>query len=355
MLEIAGKFCFAGNPVRCEEYGCGLVNKTYHVVCDSGAEYILQKVNTSTFKDPVSLMKNIELVTRYLKQRVKSEREALSPVPASDGKLYVEDEKHGFWRAYDFITGSISLDRATSAGDFYQGALAFGRFIDILSDFPAGILAETIPGFHDPVSRDRAFKEAVALDACGRVKKAQREINFALSQEPFASVFMDLLEKGSLPLRVTHNDTKLNNVLFDKETRTALCIVDLDTVMPGLVMNDFGDAIRFGASTAAEDEPDLSRVQLDLELYAAFAGGFIEACGKSITREEIELLPAGARLITLECGVRFLTDYLSGDTYFRTSYPEHNLVRCRTQFKLLSDMDKKWPQMNRIVAEVAKG
>ena len=267
----------------------------------------------------------------------------------------MDDETHGFWRAYDFITGSISLDSAASAADFYQGALAFGRFIDMLSDFPAGNLAETIPRFHDTVFRYRAFKKAVALDLCGRVKKAKREIDFALSQEPFASVFMDLLAKGELPLRVTHNDTKLNNVLFDRETRSALCIVDLDTVMPGLVMNDFGDAIRFGASTAAEDEPDLSKVQLDLELYNAFARGFIEACGKNITREEIELLPAGAKLMTLECGVRFLTDYLFGDTYFRTSYPEHNLVRCRTQFKLVADMEKKMPQMNRIVAEIARG
>ncbi len=354
MLEIAGKFCFAGKPVRYEEYGNGLINKTFRIVCDSGVEYILQKVNTSTFKDPVSLMKNIELVTSYLKQRVRSSREALSLVPAADGKNYVDDEKRGFWRAYDFVPGSISLDSVSCAGDFYQGALAFGRFIDMLADFPAGNLVETIPGFHDTVSRYRAFKEAVAQDACGRVKKAQREIDFALSQESFASVFMDLLEKGALPLRVTHNDTKLNNVLFDKETRTALCVVDLDTVMPGLVMNDFGDAIRFGASTAAEDEPDLSRVQLDLELYAAFAQGFIEACGNNITKEEIELFPTGAKMMTLECGVRFLTDYLSGDTYFRTSYPEHNLVRCRTQFKLVSDMDKKSSQMNQIVARAAR-
>lgn len=354
MLEIARKFRFLGTPVRCEAHGSGLINKTYHVVCDSGAEYILQKVNTDVFKDPVSLMRNIDLVTRHLRQRVKSEREVLSPVPASDGKIYVDDEAHGFWRAYHFITGSFSLDSAASAGDFYQGALAFGRFIDLLADFPADTLAETIPGFHDTVSRYRAFKEAVALDVCGRVKKAQREIYFALSQEPFASVFVDLLAKGELPLRVTHNDTKLNNVLFDRETRTALCIVDLDTVMPGLVMNDFGDAIRFGASTAAEDEADLSRVHLDLELFAAFARGFIKACGKSITREEIELLPAGAKLMALECGVRFLTDYLSGDTYFRINYPDHNLVRCRTQFKLVADMEKKMPQMNRIVAEVAR-
>lgn len=355
MLEIAGRFCFRGKPVRCDKFGNGLVNQTYLVVCDSGTKYIMQKVNTSTFKDPVSLMKNIDMVTRYLKQRVSSAREALSLVPAVEGNIYVQDEQNGFWRAYDFITDSICLENAEYISDFYQSGLAFGRFLDMLTLYPADTLIETIPAFHDTVSRYSAFKKAVSLDVCGRAKKVQREIDFALSQEFFSSIFMDLLKAGDLPLRVTHNDTKLNNVLFDRKTRTALCVIDLDTVMPGLVMNDFGDAIRFGASTAAEDEKDLSKVQMDLELYTAFTNGFIEACGKNITKQEIELLPTGVKLMTLECGVRFLTDYLSDDTYFRTQYPEHNLDRCRTQFKLVSDMEKKWPEMHRIVARVAGG
>ncbi len=355
MLEITARFCFKGRPFKCDRYGNGLVNKTYHVVCDSGAEYILQRVNTCAFKEPLALMKNIDMVTRYLKERVSSSREALSLVPTVDGKIYVDDEQRGFWRAYDFISDSICLENAECNDDFYQSGLAFGRFIDMLSLYPAHTLRETIPDFHNTVSRYSAFKKALILDVCGRAQKARREIDFALSQEPFSSLFMDLLGSGSLPLRVTHNDTKLNNVLFDRETRTALCVIDLDTVMPGLVMNDFGDAIRFGASTAAEDERDLSMVQLDLELYTAFTKGFIQACGKTITEEEIELLPAGVKMMTLECGVRFLTDYLSGDTYFRIQRPEHNLDRCRTQFRLVSDMEEKWLQMNRIVAGVLAG
>ncbi len=352
MLEIAEGFCFKGKPLRCDRFGSGLVNRTYCVLCDSGSKYILQKVNTSVFTDPLSLMTNVDMVTRYLRERVKSEREALSLVPAVDGNIYIDDGRSGFWRAYDFITGSICLETAEHVRDFYQGGLAFGRFIDMLSSFPAHTLAETIPAFHDTVSRYSAFKKALALDPCGRAVNAQKEIDFALSRETISPIFMDLLKAGQLPLRVTHNDTKLNNVLFDRETRNALCVTDLDTVMPGLVMNDFGDAVRSGAGTAPEDEKELSRVQLDLELYSAFTAGFMGAIGKNITAQEIELLPTGARLMTLECGVRFLTDYLLGDPYFRTQYPGHNLVRCRAQFKLLSDMEKKWLQMNRIVEQI---
>ncbi len=354
MLEITGRFRFRGKAVKCDRYGNGHINKTYRVLCDSGAKYILQQVNRTAFKDPLSLMKNVDKVTRYLKQRVTSERGTLSLVPTVDGNIYVDDEKSGFWRAYDFITGSICFERAGHAAVFYESGLAFGRFIDMLSSFPAHTLTETIPAFHDTVSRYRFFKEALSLDVCGRAGTAQKEIDFALSQEPFASLFMDLIEAGELPLRVTHNDTKLNNVLFDSKTYTALCVIDLDTVMPGLVMNDFGDAIRFGASSAAQDERDLSRVQLDLELYESFSNGFLEACGNNITKQEVELLPGGARLMTLECGVRFLTDYLSGDIYFRTERPDHNLDRCRTQFKLFTDMEIKWPQMNRIVERAWK-
>lgn len=352
MQKITGRFRFKGKAVKCERYGNGHINKTYRVICDSGAKYILQQVNTTAFKDPVSLMKNVDMVTRYLRKRVSSERETLSLVPTIDGNIYVDDAKSGFWRAYDFIPGSICFERAGHTAVFYESGLAFGRFIDMLSSYPAHTLTETIPAFHDTVSRYRAFKEALSLDVCGRAGTAKKEIDFALSQEPCASLFMDLLKAGDLPLRVTHNDTKLNNVLFDSKTHTALCVIDLDTVMPGLVMNDFGDAIRCGACSGAEDERDLSRVQLDLELYEAFTNGFLEACGNNITKQEVELLPGGAKLMTLECGVRFLTDYLSGDIYFRTERPEHNLGRCRAQFKLLSDMKQKWPQMNRIVERV---
>lgn len=355
MLKIAARFSFKGKPISCKKYGNGLINETYCVICDSGARYILQRVNTAVFKDPLSLMNNIHMVTSYLQERVSSAREVLSLVPAVNGGTHVDDAQSGFWRAFDFITGSMCLENVEHPDDFYQCALAFGRFIDLLSLYPVQTLAETIPAFHDTVSRYGAFKRALALDLRGRAGMVQGEINFALEQEPFASFFTDMLKAGALPLRVTHNDTKLNNVLFDRKTRRALCVIDLDTVMPGLVMHDFGDAIRFGAGTAPEDEKDLSKVRLDLGLYAVFTSGFIEACGKSITKQEIELLPAGVKLMTLECGVRFLTDYLAGDTYFRTKYPDHNLDRCRAQFKLLADIEEKWPQMNEIVADTCRG
>ena len=354
MLKIAAKFRFQGKPRQYKQYGSGLVNKTYRVTCESGKKYILQKVNTQAFLDPISLMENIDQVTRYLHARVRTSREALSLVPAVDGNIYALDEEGGFWRAYDYITGTICLEKAGHAGDFYQSGLAFGRFLNLLTHYPTHTLVETIPGFHDTPLRYRALKDALALDAQGRAEEAREEIDFALLREAGASVFMKLLQKGRLPLRVTHNDTKLNNILFDRETRRSLCVVDLDTVMPGLVMNDFGDAIRFGASSAAEDETELSRVQLDLELYAAFTRGFIESCGDNLTKKEVELLPMGAKLMTLECGVRFLTDFLSGDRYFRIEHPGHNLDRCRAQFKLLADMEQKWPQMNEIVMEAAK-
>jgi hypothetical protein len=354
MLDIINKFDIKSTPVTYQEYGHGHVNETYLVVTDTGAKFILQKLNKSVFKDPVSLMNNIFNVTNHLKQRVKSKREVLSIVPTLTGNIYEVDENKEYWRVYDFVPDSICLEKAESLNDFYQSALAFGRFQDLLSDFPVDTLVETIPGFHDTVLRYEAFKNAVSQDVCGRAKHVQREIDFALSHEGSASVFIDLLKENKIPLRVTHNDTKLNNVLFDKKTRTGLCVVDLDTVMPGLVMNDFGDAIRFGASTASEDEKDLSKVHLDIELYAAFTKGFIEACGKNISQLEIDLLPTGAKIMTLECGVRFLTDYLSGDTYFKIHYSDQNLDRCRTQFKLVSDMERKWSEMNKIVNEEAK-
>ena len=231
--------------------------------------------------------------------------------------------------------------------------MAFGRFQDLLSDFPAHTLTETIPRFHDTPNRYTAFKKAVAADICNRARDVQEEIHFALSQEQFAGTLMSLQKTGEIPLRVTHNDTKLNNVLFDRISRKALCVIDLDTVMPGFSANDYGDSIRFGASTALEDERDLSKVEISLRLFEAYTQGFLSACGKSLTKCEIENLITGAKMMTLECGVRFLTDYLSGDTYFRTHREKHNLDRCRTQFKLVMDMDHKWDQMQSIVMREA--
>jgi len=255
-----------------------------------------------------------------------------------------------FWRVYDFVEDSICLQLPETPEDFYQSAVAFGNFQQQLKDFPAHTLCEVIPNFHNTADRYRLFREALAADVCGRAAQVRDEVEFALAREEEAATLVNMLAAGELPLRVTHNDTKLNNVMLDARTRKPLCVVDLDTVMPGLSLYDFGDSIRFGAATAAEDEKDLSKVWMDLNLYETYTRGFLSAC-PGLTQNERDMLPMGAKLMTLECGVRFLTDYLNGDVYFSTHYEGQNLDRCRTQFKLVADMESKWDDMKRIVKE----
>ena len=245
------------------------------------------------------------------------------------------DSQGDYWRAYKFIEGATSYDQVETPEDFYQSAVSFGNFQRLLADYPAETLHETIVGFHDTKARFATFKKAVEEDVCGRAASVQKEIDFVLAHEDVANVFGDMLANGELPLRVTHNDTKLNNIMIDDKTGKGICVIDLDTVMPGLAMNDFGDSIRFGASTAAEDEQDLSKVSCDMELFDVYAKGFIEGCGGKLTQKEIEMMPMGAKVMTFECGMRFLTDHLQGDTYFKIHRENHNLDRCRTQFKLV--------------------
>lgn len=352
-MKIGQYFAIEGQEVSCERYGSGHINETYLLRTNAPHDYILQKINHHIFQDVPQLMGNIASVTRWLAKEDKDPRHVLTIVKTLDGKDFYKSDAGEYWRVYEFVTGSLCLDRAQTREDFYQSAVAFGQFQRQLSTFPADTLAETIPHFHDTPSRYAALHEAVKKDALGRAASVQKEIEFCMAREEEAGTMMRLMQNGELPLRVTHNDTKLNNVLLDEKTRTPLCVIDLDTVMPGLAANDFGDSIRFGASTAAEDEKDLTKVEMSLDLFEAYCEGFLGACGKSLTKKEIETLPMGAKLMTLECGVRFLTDYLSGDTYFRIHYPEHNLDRCRTQFKLVWDMEKKWAQMNAITAKKA--
>ena len=236
--------------------------------------------------------------------------------------------------------------------DFYQSAVAFGQFQQQLQDFPADTLHETIPNFHNTVDRYRIFHEVLAADPMHRAGEVTDEIQFVLDREEEAGTLVHLLQEGKLPLRVTHNDTKLNNVMLDETTRTPLCVIDLDTVMPGLSAYDFGDSIRFGAATAAEDEKDLSKMEMDLELFRTYAKGFLHAC-PDLTPMEKKMLPMGAKLMTLECGLRFLTDYLDGDHYFAVHREGQNLDRCRTQFKLVADMESKWTAMASIIAELS--
>ena len=349
--QIASAFCLDGKLISCEEFGHGHINHTLKVTTDTGAEYILQKINKYVFRDPIRLMKNVSSVTEYLRERVEDPRMAMHCIPTHKGQFYHLDSHGEFWRMYDFMKG-FCLDTPESPEDFYQSALAFGRFMALLADFPAAKLYETIPEFHNTVDRYRQFKASVEADSVGRVAEVREEIDFVLAQEEIGSILQRMRETGELPLRVTHNDTKLNNVLLDRETRKSRCVLDLDTVMPGLSVHDFGDSIRFGAATAAEDEQDLSKMSLDLHMFEVYTRGYLESA-TALTDKEVEMLPLGALTMTLEVGLRFLKDYIDGDLYFKVAYPEHNLVRARTQLKLVADMKEKWEEMNRIVAEVA--
>ena len=349
--RIACAFRIEGRPVSCKEFGSGHINYTVKVLTDAGCEYVLQRINKYVFKDPVRLMENVSSVTDFLRQRVEDPRMALHFIPTTEGLFYYMDEEGEYWRMYDFI-GGFCLDAPESEEDFYQSALAFGRFQHMLSDFPAHTLFETIPEFHNTIDRYRQLRESIAADAAGRLESVRGDVEFLLEREELGCMLQRLRQSGELPLRVTHNDTKLNNVLLDKQTRKSLCVLDLDTVMPGLSLYDFGDSIRFGAATAAEDEPDLSKMSMDLHLFEVYTKGFLEAA-TSLTQREVELLPMGAFVITLELATRFMKDYLDGDLYFKIAYPEHNLVRARAQMKLASDMLSKMDDMNRIVAQVA--
>ena len=355
--EAIESYQFAGELVDVRPYGSGHINDTYLVTLkEDGSEkkVILQRMNKNIFTKPVELMENVLGVTSYLRERIienggNPDRETLNVIPTSEGKPYFVDSEGEYWRAYKFITGATSYDAVETPEDFYQSAVSFGNFQRLLAEYPAETLHETIEGFHDTKARFAVFKKAVEEDACGRAASVQKEIDFVLAHEDVANVFGDMLAKGELPLRVTHNDTKLNNIMIDDETRKGICVIDLDTVMPGLAMNDFGDSIRFGASTAAEDEQDLSKVSCDMGLFEIYTKGYIEGCGGRLTEKEIEMLPMGAKVMTFECGMRFLTDYLEGDHYFKIHREGHNLDRCRTQFKLVEDMEAKWDTMQEIV------
>ena len=348
--EIVNRFAIAGEAASCERYGNGHINETYLAVSTSGARYILQKINQTVFRDVPALMRNISSVCEFLRARDPDPRHSMRIVPPREGGSFLCDESGAAWRMYDFVEDSLCLEAPETAEDFYQSAVAFGTFQRQLAEFPAETLAETIPHFHDTPDRFRQLHEAADSDPLGRKKLVARELEFAFAREEEAGALVGMLAKGELPLRVTHNDTKLNNVMFDASTRKPLCVIDLDTVMPGLAAYDFGDSIRFGASTAAEDERDLEKVTMSLPLFETFVRGFTSAC-TTLTANERETLPMGAKLMTLECGIRFLADYLVGDTYFRIHRPDHNLDRCRTQFKLVADMEAKWAEMARIVSK----
>ena len=348
MLHTLRGFALDGEVVSCIPYGGGHINSTHLVTDCTGTRYILQRINNHVFRDVDALMDNICMVTDYL-HRDGCEEGTLTFIPTRDGRYYTQNE-YGYWRMYRFVEDSVCLQAPESDEDFYESAVAFGRFQQALKDFPVEKLHTTIPNFHNTPDRYRLFREAIARDPMGRVKDVQPEIDFILSHEETVCRPQHMLEEGRLPQRVTHNDTKLNNVLLDAENHKALCVIDLDTVMPGLSIFDFGDSIRFGASTADEDERDLTKVTMSLDRFRAFTRGFVRSC-PGLTETELDMLSDGARTITLECGMRFLTDYIDGDHYFATQREGQNLDRCRTQLKLVYDMERKWADMQRIVKE----
>ena len=348
MEQAAYHFGLRGNPIMCTNFGHGNINYTFLITTDAGYQYILQRINKHVFKDPVKLMENVIAVSEHIRSKENGAHNSLHFLKDKNDEYCYKDENNRYWRCYDFV-GGLCLEAPESETDFYESAVAFGRFQEQLSDFPAESLHETIPDFHNTPSRMIALHNAADEDACDRVKNCQEDLNYLFSREEYAGTIQRLLESGAIPLRVTHNDTKLNNVLLDPVSRKALCVLDLDTVMPGTSLFDFGDSVRFGAATAEEDTQELSRMSMDIKLFETYVKGYLNSC-HSLTQKEVELLPDGAITITLELASRFLTDYLEGDHYFKIMYPDHNLVRAKAQIKLAQDMESKKQLMQEIVA-----
>lgn len=349
-MDAAKQFNFQGDVTAAEPYGEGHINDTFLITTKEGTvtgRYILQRINTHVFKEPEKLMGNVVAVTQYLESAAggEAQTETLRVIPTNSGRQFYATAEGEFWRAYNFIKSGISFQTATSPRLLEASGEGFGRFARLLDGFLVARLHETIPKFHDTRQRLANLKQALKTDSHNRAAACKAEIDFVLAREKDCGVLMDLLDAGELPLRVTHNDTKLNNVLIHPDTLRPVCVIDLDTVMPGLIANDFGDAIRTGATAAAEDEQDLSKVTFSLPLYRAYAESYLREVGGILSQKEKEMLPWGARLMTLECGMRFLTDHLQGDVYFKIHRDGHNLDRARAQFKLVRDMEDAWANM----------
>ena len=362
VAEVLAAYDLPATLLGAVRYGQGHINDTFCVICQpqegDAVRYILQGLSLAAFPHPDELMENFIGITSYLRDKVIAAggdplRETLSLVKTRDGKDYYTDSTGKVWRLTPFIENTDCFQSATPEL-FEASARAFGNFQYMLQGYPAETLHEAIVNFHNTEDRFAKFEAALAADKLGRAKDIAAEIQFVLDRKADCSVALQALRDGKLPLRVTHNDTKLNNILIDRATGEGICVIDLDTTMPGLSINDFGDSIRFGANHSKEDEKDLSKVNFDIELYEAYTRGFLEGAKGSLTAAELEYLPWGARLMTLECGIRFLTDYLDGDNYFRIHYADQNLDRCRTQFKLVRDMEEQFAEMAAVVAKYAK-
>jgi len=335
-----------------EVYGNGHINDTY--LCETSPRFILQRINTKVFKDAAAVMENIYNVTKHVRAKIKeaggeADRETLNVIPTREGKIYYEAPDGDCFRMYKFVERTVSYDIAERPEILTYAGQAFGRFQRMLSDFPAEKLHETIVDFHNTPVRVEQLRTAMDNNASGRLESVKEEVDFALDYSKYAAEITGAMKSGDVLLRVTHNDTKLNNVLFDEKTDEGVCVIDLDTVMPGSVLYDFGDALRFGASSCAEDETDMDKIFFDLSKFDAFAKGFLGELGSCLTKKEIELLPMSALLMTYECGIRFLADHINGDTYFKIHRENHNLDRARNQFALVRDIERKLPEMTKIV------
>ncbi len=360
--QILAAYVLPGTVADVARHGKGHINDTFCVVCKTPeggtARFILQRLSQAAFPHPEEVMENFVGITSYLRREILAEggdplRETLSLVKTGDGADFVTDAEGRAWRLMPFIENADCYQSATPEL-FAASGRAFGRFQYMLRDYPARTLHETIPHFHDTESRFEQFLAALEADKMNRAEGISPEIQFILRRKADCGVALRALREGKLPLRVTHNDTKLNNILIDRDTHEGICIIDLDTTMPGLAINDFGDSIRFGANHCMEDEQDLTKVNFDISLYEVFTRGFLEGARGSLTSAELEYLPWGARLMTLECGIRFLTDYLDGDHYFHVSHPRQNLDRARTQLKLVKDMEEQFDAMGAVVAKYAR-
>lgn len=350
---ILGKFNIES---KIEEYGNGHINNTYLTETPS---YILQRINTNVFKNPDNVMENIENVTSFLREKIKAEggnpeRETMKVIRTADGQRYYKHDDENYFRVYDFVKDTISIEENITPEILFNAGKGFGKFGRMLDDFPADKLHETIKDFHNTPKRVEALKEAIKNNLAGRVDEVKAEIEFALDNAAFADVVIKGIENGEIPLRVTHNDTKINNILFDAETKEAVCVIDLDTVMPGSMLYDFGDALRMGGSTGAEDEVNLDLVNFNVSAFESFAKGYCSEMKSKLTKKEIELIPFSVKLLTYECGIRFLTDYLNGDTYFKIHRAKHNLDRARNQFKLVADIASKEAEMSEIIKNLCK-
>lgn len=358
-LGIVKNFQLEGEFVSCTRYGEGHINQTFLLTMKDGqktTDYILQRINDNLFTDVERLMNNIKLVTEYNRAQILArggnpDRESLSLVYTTDGKPYCFFEGQGYFRVYKFIVDAIAYQTVEKPEHFYQSAIAFGNFASLLSNFDASQLYESIPDFHNTEKRYQNFLRAVEENKAGRRDLVQKEIQFVKDRKEYCSRIVSLLESGKMPKRVTHNDTKLNNVMLDSVSGEPVAVIDLDTIMEGSLCYDFGDSIRFGCNHADEGEPDLSKVNFDIDLFRQYTKGYLKAVGESITKIEKDNLAFGSILMTYECGMRFLTDYLEGDTYFRIKHKEHNIDRTRMQFKLVTDMEKLLPEMEKIVNE----